>query len=890
MPLKIYRLRLLLAATAVVLTMVVAGMYFYARWRAANFLSAIPGRIGIEIKQTANGFQLSKSDGKRTLFTIQASNVKEFKLNGNAELHNVSIILYGRDSSRFDQIYGDDFAYNEKTGDVTAKGDVQIDLVSNPAGLASPDQSTPKELKNPIHLKTRDLVFNKNTGNAATDARVEFRTPQATGWAVGVTYAGKSNMLTLASQVHVVLNGPDAEVIEAEHGVITSDPHEITLDRPHLVRDDGTMKADRAVFYLGKENQVERVLATGNVTTVTRAQDAKRSNSAAGSSALPSEPVTGNLEGNSNQIAQPSEIRSRSDQAEFLLAGAQNLLRTATMTGNVHVEQSGAQPMQGDAGRVVMDFAGRNELQKVHALDGVRLTQKADSTKPANKPEGKGPGNGPQDFELTAPVIDFFMAQGHVLRRAVTSGAAQITIAQAVATIPAATQIASAPAAAGRAVPSQPHSGQASGAQVSTPQTTVVTAGKFLAQFATSDGRTRLASLHGAPNARIVNSTPGQPDRVSTSDSVDATLLPLGGIDSITQLGNVAYNDGQPLNKRMQAWSNSAHYTPADQMLLLTGNPRVTNGGMATTAKTIRINRATGEALALGDVKSTYNDLKEQPDGALLASSSPIHVTANSMTAHGNAGTALYAGNARLWQDANIIEAPTIQFERDRRFVTAQGTPGQPVQTILVQAEKDHAEKVQAEKVQTQKAQPDHAPGENATAGSGKPENSPAPKKIVGKGSEKPSPLGGSSPISITAAKLTYADSERKVHYEGGVMAKGVEFTAAAKTADAYLLPRSQTSSPQSFGGPGQLDHMVAQGDILVQQPKRRAEGQNLVYTAADDKFVLTGGASNELPSIFDAEQGKITGVSLTFFRRDDRVLVDGAASTPVVTQTRVAR
>ncbi len=76
-------------------------------------------------------------------------------------MHNVNIVLYGRDSSRFDQIYGDDFAYDQKTGDVTAKGDVQIDLVANPAGLASPDQSTPKELKNPIHLKTRDLVFNQ---------------------------------------------------------------------------------------------------------------------------------------------------------------------------------------------------------------------------------------------------------------------------------------------------------------------------------------------------------------------------------------------------------------------------------------------------------------------------------------------------------------------------------------------------------------------------------------------------------------------------------------------------------------------------------------------------------------------------------------------------------
>jgi len=32
-------------------------------------------------------------------------------------------------------------------------------------------------------------------------------------------------------------------------------------------------------------------------------------------------------------------------------------------------------------------------------------------------------------------------------------------------------------------------------------------------------------------------------------------------------------------------------------------------------------------------------------------------------------------------------------------------------------------------------------------------------------------------------------------------------------------------------------------------------------------------------PSIFDAERGKITGVSLTFFRGDDRVLVEGEAS-----------
>src|SRR5579862_335952 len=266
MPLKVYRLRRLLAVTAIVLTLVVAGMYFYARSKATNALKSIPGKIGIEIKQTANGFQFSKSNGNRTLFTVEASDLKEFKLNSNAELHNVNIVLYGRDSSRYDQIYGDDFAYDQKTGDVIAQGDVQIDLVANPAGESSPDQSTPKEVKNPIHLKTRNLVFNRDTGNAATDERVEFRTPQASGSAVGVTYAGKSNTLTLASQIHIVLSGAKSAVLEAEHGTITNDPRQIILDHAHLVRSDGTVRADHATFYLSSDNHVQRVLAVGDAT------------------------------------------------------------------------------------------------------------------------------------------------------------------------------------------------------------------------------------------------------------------------------------------------------------------------------------------------------------------------------------------------------------------------------------------------------------------------------------------------------------------------------------------------------------------------------------------------------------------------------------------------
>jgi lipopolysaccharide export system protein LptA len=235
------------------------------------------------------------------------------------------------------------------------------------------------------------------------------------------------------------------------------------------------------------------------------------------------------------------------------------------------------------------------------------------------------------------------------------------------------------------------------------------------------------------------------------------------------------------------------------------------------------------------------------------------------MTAHNSPAVALYQGHARLWQDANIVEAPSIQFDRERRFLVAQGTAAQPVSTVLVQAKL----------VQPGGVQQDGPPPGKAEAGK------------EAKTKTKPDDSG---PVAITSTRLTYADAERLAHYEGGVVAKGAKFTASSNTMDAHLLPRSQTSSNQRLAGPisgpGQLDHLVAQGNVVVQQPSRRAEGKHLVYTAADDKFVLTGGP----PSIFDAERGKITGVSLTFFRGDDRVLVEGEASTPVVTQTRVAR
>ena len=754
MPFQISHLRRWFAAATIGLLLVVAAVYFYARKRVENALKEVPAKIGVEIQQSAQGFTYSHSEGSHTIFKIQASKSVQYKEGGRVELHDVTITLYGRDSSRFDQIYGADFEYDPRSGDVVGKGEVQMDLEANPEGLIHPDQATPKELKNPIHLVTTNLLFNQKTGNAITREKVAFSLPQASGSAVGLSYVANTTLLTLQSQVDVAFHGSTPARLTAIHGTITKDPRVVDLDLPRMQNGQRRATADKGTIYLRADNTVERILANGNVRV--ESEDA-------------------------------GSEKIQSNQMELLVAEKQDTVRSATFSGDVRVENSGPQLMQGNAGRVVLNFNGNNVLSTVHSQENVRLVQ---HQKPASASASA------QDVEITAAAIDFVVADGRRLQRADTSGAAQIAL---------------------RPV-------------TSTGQQTLVTAGKFQAGF---DDLGQLASLHGAPNARIVSQSAGQPDRVSTSNTLDASFHPGSGIDSIVQQGSVAYTDGD-----RKAWGEHATYTPADQVLLLTGSPRVVDGGMTTTSRAMRLNRATGDAFADGEVKSTYSDLKAQPNGALLAASDPIHVTARAMTAHSSPSVALYSGDARLWQNANVIQAPSIQFDRNHRSVAAQGTPTQPVSTVLVQVEKS----------------------------------------------------GKVTPVKITSDRLTYTDSERKAHFEEAVQAKGADLTITSKVMDVFLQPSDQGVSNQSItgtgAGTGKIDHIVASGQVMVVQPGRRATGDQLVYTTSDDKFVLTGGP----PSIFDAEQGKITGVSLTLFRHDGRVVVEGNNTSPTVTQTRVAR
>src|ERR1700690_480019 len=138
---SVLRLRRWFALIAILMIATVAGMYFYARWSLRKAVREAPAKIGLDIQQTAEGFSISKSVEGRTLFTVSASKAVQFKQAGRAELHNVKIVIYGKDAGRFDQITGDDFEYDPGSGNVSAKGKVLIDLEANPHGMRHSDQS-----------------------------------------------------------------------------------------------------------------------------------------------------------------------------------------------------------------------------------------------------------------------------------------------------------------------------------------------------------------------------------------------------------------------------------------------------------------------------------------------------------------------------------------------------------------------------------------------------------------------------------------------------------------------------------------------------------------------------------------------------------------------------
>jgi lipopolysaccharide export system protein LptA len=315
----------------------------------------------------------------------------------------------------------------------------------------------------------------------------------------------------------------------------------------------------------------------------------------------------------------------------------------------------------------------------------------------------------------------------------------------------------------------------------------------------------------------------------------------------------------------------------------LTGNVQVSDGTNVLWADRVT-EQQNGDATADGSVKASY--------GQTGSVDEPAHVLAARAELKHDSEVAIFHGvpgkPARLWQGASQVDAPVLQFDRKQGGLLARGEgQGAPmaVHTVMVK---------------NQLAQP------SANSNSAKPEG--LAKKVAKTGTT------GSDVIRVTSRELTYSDEARKAEFTGGVDVQSGDGSMKAEQLVVYLQPTttggtakaSQANgsgkangtkanfSPAANGNgfmDGKLEKMVASGRIEMEQPGRRATGEQLVYTASDEMYVLTGTAAAP-PKVVDDQRGNVTGTSLRFHSSDDNIVVsnggENGAGQRVRTETRV--
>jgi lipopolysaccharide export system protein LptA len=316
----------------------------------------------------------------------------------------------------------------------------------------------------------------------------------------------------------------------------------------------------------------------------------------------------------------------------------------------------------------------------------------------------------------------------------------------------------------------------------------------------------------------------GKPLQTADSTNGLVQMEPSGEWSKIILQGNVQLKEGDHSGEAQQAV-----FAKAAQTAVLTGQAMARDASSETRAAKITFNQGTGDIFAEGNVRST--ELAPKGSTVQLAPL-PTNLSSEHLEANSKTGRAVYSGHARMWQGASVLEADSIELMRDTRELYAVGN----VRAVFPQSSDAQSQK---------KKQP--------------------------------------SLWHISAGTLTYWDTENRAKLEQNVVVQSVDQRMRAPVLELFFT--HETSKP---GTPErvQISRAVGTGGVMVEEGERRATAEKGVYTAQDQKFVLSGGN----PTLYDAQEGTTTGRQLTFHIADDTIIVDSAEGMRTLTKHRVQK
>jgi lipopolysaccharide export system protein LptA len=136
----------------------------------------------------------------------------------------------------------------------------------------------------------------------------------------------------------------------------------------------------------------------------------------------------------------------------------------------------------------------------------------------------------------------------------------------------------------------------------------------------------------------------------------------------------------------------------------------------------------------------------------------------------------------------------------------------------------------------------------------------------------------------LSSGTLTYWDAENRAHLEKNVVVQSKDERMRGPVLDLYFT--RDGNGKNGNAGTSKISKAVGTGGVEVEQGDRRGTAERGVYTADDDKFVLSGGT----PTLYDGNAGATTGRELTFNIADDTIVVDSGNGTRTLTRHRVQR
>jgi lipopolysaccharide export system protein LptA len=312
-----------------------------------------------------------------------------------------------------------------------------------------------------------------------------------------------------------------------------------------------------------------------------------------------------------------------------------------------------------------------------------------------------------------------------------------------------------------------------------------------------------------------------------------------------------------------------AAYDGGTELLTLTGAPRLADDTASLAAGLVLLDQRTGNVNATGGVQTVFSGTPGAAGGVGIAAAGdaragqtrPVtHVLSASARLENEAKQMEFRGTdaepARMWQDASQVQAATLLFDGLRKSFSARPSAATGL-VHAVFATVGSAGKTTGAAAARQRKAEDDAPG-----------------KVV----------------RVVSPKMDYNEALREATFTGGVRMDGTMGDARSQRVVVFLTPATKPGAEKPVKGTGEesataaspfngsLERVVASGDVQMEQPGRLGQGDQLLYTAATDTFVLTGTASHE-PHIVDAKQGNVTGATLMFGQAGSTIVVAGDAA-----------